>query len=252
MLWLNDGMTQDEGYRLSELSERSATSERTIRFYQAEKLLPRPGKRGRQAVYDDEHVERLALIAELRDHGMSLNTIRALVSTDQPTRTVAEWMGVDATLSAPWSDDRPRTVGQDELEAMLVDAGVARAGLIAELTDQHYVTPLGDGRWEIASPALLDGGLRLLAAGVAVDISAQLRDLLRRRLAKAVDDSVKMIVARAGSGFAGSGSVEELAAALGALRPVARETASVILAQEVERALAALLDSGPQTLVKRA
>jgi len=40
---------------------------------------------------------------------------------------------------------------------------------------------------------------------------------------------------------------EELATALGALRPIARETSGVILAQEVEHALARLMRSGGTT-----
>ena len=73
-----------------------------------------------------------------------------------------------------------------------------------------------------------------------------MRDLLRRRLSKAVDDTVKLFVERAGAGFAGAATPDELATALGALRPIARETSSVILAQEVERALAELVQSGPR------
>ncbi len=55
-------------------------------------------------------------------------------------------------------------------------------------------------------------------------------------------------VARPGAGFAGPATPEELATAVGALRPIARETSSVILAQEVERALADLVHSGPRAL----
>ena len=43
---------------------------------------------------------------------------------------------------------------------------------------------------------------------------------------------------------------EELATAVGALRPVARETTSLILAQEVERALRELVDRGPEAIAR--
>jgi hypothetical protein len=56
---------------------------------------------------------------------------------------------------------------------------------------------------------------------------------------------VKEIVDRVGAGFAGAATPDELATALGALRPVARETSSVILAQEVERALRTLVERRP-------
>jgi hypothetical protein len=69
-------------------------------------------------------------------------------------------------------------------------------------------------------------------------------------LAKVVDDAVKLLLERTGTGFAGNATPEELATAVGALRPVARETTSLILAQEVERALRQLVDRGPEAVVR--
>ena len=101
--------------------------------------------------------------------------------------------------------------------------------------------PTDGGAWLVPSPALLDLALQLHDAGIDVELSGKLRDLLRQRLAKAVDDAVKLMVERTGAGFAGGASPEEVATALGALRPIARETTSLILAQEVERALRELV-----------
>ena len=123
--------------------------------------------------------------------------------------------------------------------------------MLAELQDAGYVQPADAGTWLVPSPALLDLALQLHDAGIEVELSAQLRDLLRRRLAKAVDDAVKLLVERTGAGFAGNATAAELATAVGALRPIARETTSLILAQEVERALRQLVDSGPAALVRR-
>lgn len=235
-------------YTLSELATASGVTERTIRYYQAERLLPRPGKHGRDAVYGDEHLDRLVLIGELRDRGLTLSTIRDLVATDSAVRTVSEWLGVDATLTAPWSDDRPRTFTQDELAALVAQYGVTKPGVIGELQRAGYVTPLADGAWMVDSPTLLRHALQLREAGVDIDVTARVRDLLRRRLAKAVDDTVKLLVERTGTGFAGGASPEEIEAAVGALRPVAREMSSIVLAQEVERALSDLVDAGPKRL----
>ncbi|MGH9272223.1 MAG: helix-turn-helix domain-containing protein, partial [Ilumatobacteraceae bacterium] len=86
-----------ETFGLAELATASGVSERTIRYYQAERLLPPPAKHGRDAVYRREHLDRLALVADLRDRGLSLHTIRdLLLASDHPARTVAEWLGVDA------------------------------------------------------------------------------------------------------------------------------------------------------------
>jgi len=236
-----------DGYGLAELVERSGLPARTIRWYQSEGLLPKPTKRGRDAVYTDEHLQRLQLIAELRDRGLTLTAVRDLVGRERPARTVAEWLGIDATLSAPWSEDRPRIVDRQELAQLTAGR---RPGLLAELQDAGYVQPADSGTWLVPSPALLDLALQLHDAGVDVDLSGQLRDLLRRRLSKAVDDAVKLVVGRTGAGFAGNATPEEVATAVGALRPIARETTSLILAHEVERALRELVDAGP-TAIKR-
>ena len=66
-------------FGLQELADRSGLPIRTIRWYQSEGLLPKPDKHGRDAVYRADHLERLGLIAELRDRGLTLNAIRDLV-----------------------------------------------------------------------------------------------------------------------------------------------------------------------------
>jgi len=237
----------EEQLSLAELVEQSGLPARTIRWYQSEGLLPKPAKQGREAVYGPEHVERLRLIADLRDRGLTLVAIRDLLKDERPSGTVAEWLGIDATLTAPWSDDRPRVFDRDELMTMTKGR---RPGLLAELQDTGYVQTADAGTWLVPSPALLDLALQLHDAGIDLELSAQLRDLLRRRLAKAVDDAVKLLVERTGAGFAGNASAAELATAVGALRPIARETTSLILAQEVERALRQLVDRGPAAMVR--
>jgi DNA-binding transcriptional MerR regulator len=237
-----------DGYGLAELVDRSGLPARTIRWYQSEGLLPKPTKHGRDAVYTDDHLQRLHLIAELRDRGLTLTAIRDLVGRERPARTVAEWLGIDATLSAPWSEDRPRIINREELAEL---TGRRRAGILAELQDAGYVQPADGGTWLVPSPTLLDLALQLHDAGVDIDLTGELRDLLRKRLAKAADDAVKLVVGRTGTGFAGNATPEEVATAVGALRPIARETTSLILAQEVERALRQLVDEGPAAIERK-
>lgn len=237
-------------YTLTELAAATGVSARTIRYYQAERVLDAPTKAGRDAVYRETHAERLTLISELRDRGLTLQTIRQLVAADNLTQSVSEWLGVDATLSAPWSDDRPRTFTLEELNERLAHHGMDKPGVLSELQRAGFASAGPAGTWAVRSPALLTHALQLLAAGIDLDISARVRDLLRRRLAKAVDDTVSLLVERAGRGFAGDATAGEISTAIAALRPTAREMSSVILAQEVERALAALVESGPAPLVR--
>jgi hypothetical protein len=91
----------------------------------------------------------------------------------------------------------------------------------------------------------------LQRAGIDIDVSARMRDLLRSRLAKAVDDTVDLLVQRAGAGFARDATPEQLATALETLRPVTSDVAVVLLGLEVDRALAALVESPRVRRVRR-
>jgi DNA-binding transcriptional MerR regulator len=239
------------GYGLAELSERSGVAPRTIRFYQGQGLLPKPRRQGRDARYDDQHLERLRLVAELQDRGLTLTAIRDLVAQqNKAALSVADWLGLDQTLRGPWSHDRPRLYDERELTGLL---GERAPGLRAALERSGYLERSAEnGTWLAPSPALLEMALQLHDAGVDVELSGRGRDLLRRRLSRCADDLVQLFAARAGAGFGGRGTLDDVETALDSLRPVARDTAGLIFAQEIERALHRMVDAGPSAVVGRA
>jgi len=237
------------GYALADLAAQSSLPARTIRFYQSVGVLPKPDRRGRAAVYREEHLERLRVIAELQDRGLTLAGIRDLLDRRvSPGVSVGDWLGLDSTLRGPWSEDRPRFADDSELVDLL---GSRPAGLRGRLERSGYLEREPDGSWLIQSPTLFDLALRLQDAGIDVEVTGQARDLLTRRLARAVDDLIALFVERTGAGFAGRASADELATALDTLRPIAREAAGVILAHEIERGLRGLLEAGPSAVRPR-
>ena len=240
----------DEGsYVLADIAARSSLPARTIRFYQSVGVLPKPDRRGRVAIYREEHLERLRVIAELRDRGLTLAGIRDLLDRRvSPGVSVGDWLGLDSTLRGPWSEDRPRLADDSELADLL---GRRPPGLRGRLEQSGYLHREPDGSCFIPSPALLDLALRLQDAGIDVEVTGQARDLLTRRLARAIDDLIALFVERTGAGFAGRASADELDAALDTLRPIAREAAGLILAHEVERGLRSLLEAGPSAVRPR-
>lgn len=230
-------------YGLAELATRSGLSPRTIRFYQSAEVLTRPDRRGRSAVYREHHLERLRLIAELQDRGLTLGAIRQLLGRRaSPGMSVGDWLGLDETLQGPWSEDGPRVVGDDELADAL---GNRPPGLRSKLERSRYLERQRDGSWLVSSPALLDLALQLEDDGIDVELTGQAMNLLRRRLSRAVDDLIRLLAGRTAAGVAGWNSTDELATSLRALRPIAREAAGIILAHEVERGLQGLLQTGP-------
>lgn len=237
----------DPGYSLAELAGVTGVTERTIRYYQSEKLIPKPVKVGRERRYDAAHVERIALIVDLRDRGLNLSTIRDLVDNDDPTATVASWLGIGQVLSVPWSEDRPRTLTLDELRDLVGDP---TPGLLAELHDAGYTQADDDGTWTVPSPALLGEALRLRAVGVDVPTAAYIRDRLRKRVGRAVDESVARLAQRWRQDLGTDAGRERVAATLATLRPVLAEMADVVLSREVERALADLVTSRAADLAR--
>jgi DNA-binding transcriptional MerR regulator len=226
---------------LEELAQRSGVSARTIRYYQSEGVLAAPRREGRDARYNAGHLERLELIAELQERGLKLEAIKSLLGRAGKRSSVTEWLGIDEALRASWTDDQPAMMTLAEVHERL---GRRPRRLVGELVDAGLLARQEDGSFLAPSEAMLQLTFRLLDASVSIDVAVRAADLLRRRLAKAADDLVKLFEAETGRSFAGEGASEEVAAALDALRPVAIDAAGLILAQELERALRHLATRG--------
>lgn len=228
----------ERAYTVDELAFATGVPSRTIRFYQSKGVLPRPARRGRVALYEDRHIERLRLIGELQDRGLSLRAVRHLLREDsQEARLLSGCLGLGETLEKPWSDDSPRTVGQDELEELV---GTRPPGTIASLVRFGVVERVRTGpapSYRIASPGLLQVTLALQASGIDTETAVRAGDILRRRLGTAARELVDHFSKRAGRGFGRSSAPDEIGAALDALRPIAGEAARLIFAKQIERAL---------------
>jgi DNA-binding transcriptional MerR regulator len=77
-------------YTASDLAARAGVSERTVRYYVAEGLLPPPAGRGRGANFGPGHLTRLRLIRAIQQAGNELETIRAYLSELGPEDAKAE------------------------------------------------------------------------------------------------------------------------------------------------------------------
>lgn len=225
-------------YTVDELAAATGVPSRTIRFYQHQRVLPRPARRGRVALYDEGHAERLRLIGTLQARGLSLRAVRhVLGQASEDARQLGSCFGLGARLDEPWSADRPHVMPREELEALVGDrppgtiAALLRLGVVA----RESTGP--NAAYRIPSPALLRVTLALQESGVGIETAVRAGDILRRRLRPAARELVTYFSKHAGRGFGRSTAPDEIGAALDALRPLGLEAVRVIFARQIERAL---------------
>lgn len=235
-------------YSLDELAASAGVPARTIRFYQASGLLPKPRREGRSAVYNDEHRQRLDLVADLRARGLKLDAIRDMVDAGSLGKApVVALLGPDAA-SERWLTEASKTFDAAGLAEFL---GEANLDLLSGLVEAGYLkkvqTPDG-WRWQADDLPLLRGALQLAELGTDVALSAAGRDLMRASIRTMAETLVRMWLDEAGRGYAGDASPEELALSLDRIRAIAWQSAAHITAQEIERAVTRIDElAGPAT-----
>lgn len=152
---------------IDELSERTQTSVRTVRYYIAEGLLPGPGARGKGASYSEEHLLRLRLIRRLTERRAPLAEIREVMARVTPEEIRALLAEEDARAEALERAERAQAVSPRDYIAALLDQ--ARAPSSPKPTARHarYMGP-GAAAQSAASGA---SGLRGMS-GAASEASA--------------------------------------------------------------------------------
>ena len=146
----------DDQYTVEELAAAAGVPTRTIRYYQSQGALPPPQRVGRFAYYDADHLERLRLIALLRDRGLRLDAIAEVL--DQVVAggdSLQGWLGLTEFSATSWADEQPVLLSADELrrrchgDDLLVDELVVIGAIQREmgLTEPYFL---------VSSPSMLD------------------------------------------------------------------------------------------------
>ena len=232
---------QDEAtYTIDQLAAHTGVPSRTIRFYQSKGALPAPVRRGRKAYYGATHVERLELIARLQDRGLQIRAIRNLLDQlDRGQASLEDWLGFEAELRTPWSEDVPELMSEEELQERLVDrppgllAALVKAGLLEREANRYLVR----------SPALLKMCLTLEANGIDVETAHAATGILASHLSKAANE-LSLHFQEHMTDRIRDGGPDSSGEFLSALKPVALEAAAVIFAQEIQHALEQMLHEG--------
>ncbi|WP_245687647.1 MerR family transcriptional regulator [Streptacidiphilus griseoplanus] len=222
-------------YRVEELAEAAGITVRTLRFYRERKLLPPPRREGRIAWYSQEHLDRLRVIAELLERGHTLGGITELLAAGEEGRDVAELIGLENAIIAPWTDEVPVRLTWDEIERAL-------PGQLAEdntraATELGYVTVDQEGVTHV-SRRLMDATVALVREGIPLSV---VLDVARRtqECADAVADIfVRLISEQLLGGLEGRVSAEEahrLTETVLRVRPLGRTVADAQFTLAMDR-----------------
>ena len=212
---------------VGQLADAAGMTVRNVRNHQSRGLLPPPAGEARTGYYGERHLERLRLIQEMQADGYNLEAIRRLLSGSELRRVAT--MPVEA----------PAVLSEEELERRF---GGSDPDALAEAERLGVLRPLGDGRYEAPSPALLRGAEEAVVRGVGLDAAL--------RVVAEVRESCEAM-ARA---FVGvferellGGDADPVAAVEG-LRPVAAQTVAALfdqaMAAEARRRLSAPVPPG--------
>ena len=90
--------TQKTEWKLPELAEEAGVSPRTVRYYVQRGLLPAPAFRGRDTVYEAEHLVRLKAIKRLQDRFLPLDAIQVELARLSPEQLKELAEGTDAPV----------------------------------------------------------------------------------------------------------------------------------------------------------
>jgi DNA-binding transcriptional MerR regulator len=230
---------------IEQLASEVGMSVRNIRNHQSRGLLPPPEVRARVGYYGPEHIGRLRAILDLQADGFNLAAIERLL--EGSSGSAERLLGLRSALTAPFQNETPEVLtAQDLLERFgEVDAKdaerIARMGLLV---------PLGAGRFEAPSPALLDAAEQVIAIGIPLHAALDLVERVSRDCESISRAFVRLYLKQVWEPFAQAGQPEErwdeVIAAIGALRAIASEALLAIFKQrmtaQVESASARLLE----------
>jgi DNA-binding transcriptional MerR regulator len=195
-------------YRVEQLASECEVSVDTVRFYQAKGLLPPPIRRGRVALYGEEHADGIRRIRALQAKGLTLSVIgRMLAGTLTPTDA-----DLAAAIAVAQSD------GEDE-EFLTLEEVAKRSGMPTALLRAVEKAGLtigrridGQERYTNADVEMVRHGLRLLDAGLPINDLLSLAAGYSTSARQVAEEAVQMFDEHVRTPIRDSGLSEEEAA----------------------------------------
>jgi DNA-binding transcriptional MerR regulator len=226
---------------IDELAHRAGTTTRNVRNYQTLGLLPPPTLVGRVGYYDQGHLGRLRLVAHLQGEGFSLAGIAELLKAWEAGRSLADVLGFEQALTAPWTDEEPEVMTVEAL-LELFPAALDDPAVAVRAVELGLIEPEGD-HFRVPSPSLLRSGAELAAVGVPLAETQDELAALRADMARTAARFVAMFERHIWKPFVEAGMpgerLGEVTEALRRMRPLAAVSVQATLAQAMAQATAA-------------
>jgi DNA-binding transcriptional MerR regulator len=228
------------GYDLTveQLAAEVGMSVRNIRNHHTRGLLPPPEVRARVGYYNSEHVARLRLILDLQADGFNLAAIERLLSGSDGL--AERLLGLRIAVTTPFEPEAPEMITAEELNKRF---GTVDAKDVERVRKLKLLVPLGDGRFEVPSPALMRDAEEVVALGIPLHAALVLVERVSRDCESISRAFTKLFLKELWEPFEQAGqpdeSWDELIKAVGSLRPIASEALLALFKQRMTTQLEA-------------
>jgi DNA-binding transcriptional MerR regulator len=230
-----DDTPAEREYRIGELAREAGITIRTVRYYQERKLLPPPRRQGRIGWYSRAHLNRLRVIGQLLERGHALSGIGELLSAWEQGYDLADLLGFEQAMTAPWSDDRPVPVTIADISALF--KGQLTPEVLEEAIRLGYIDVDGDRVLHV-SRQLLDATTILVREGIPLPAILATGRELQAGLDKVASLLVELVTSHAldlRSGAPPPQDVARLTETIERLRPIARTVIDAEFGRAMDR-----------------
>jgi DNA-binding transcriptional MerR regulator len=216
------GASAGSSYDLTveQLAAEVGMSVRNIRNHHTRGLLPPPEVRARVGYYNSEHVARLRLILDLQADGFNLASIERLLGGSDGL--AERLLGLRKAVTTPFEAEQPELITGAELNERY---GELNAKDVERVRKMKLLVPLGDGRFEAPSPALLRAAEEVVALGIPMHAALVLVERVSRDCDSIAHDFTKLFLRELWKPFDEAGQPDEgwdeLIEGVDSLRPLA-------------------------------
>lgn len=217
-----DGSGSPADLTIEQLAAEVGMSVRNIRNHHSRGLLPAPEVRARVGYYGPDHVARLKLVLDMQADGFNLAAIERLLNASGGS--AARLLGLRNAMTAPFESETPEVITGEELFQRF---GEVDAKDVERIRKLGLLIPLGDDRFEVPSPALMQAAEEVTALGIPLHAALALVERLSRDCESISRAFVKLYLKELWEPFTAAGQPEErwdeMIEAIRTLRGIASE-----------------------------